>query len=76
MEWIDKLDGNVIVSDAQGTIIYMNEKAPDCMMNPAVKLFLLQQAANLGGSAVTWKNVLEIKPLPWVLSPELTMYNP
>jgi len=27
MEWIDKLDGNVIVSDAQGKIIYMNEKA-------------------------------------------------
>ena len=27
MEWIDKLDGNVIVSDAAGKIIYMNEKA-------------------------------------------------
>ncbi|MFZ4522071.1 MAG: PAS sensor protein [Bacteroidales bacterium] len=27
MEFIDKLDGNVIVSDAQGIIIYMNEKA-------------------------------------------------
>jgi transcriptional regulator with PAS, ATPase and Fis domain len=27
MEWIEKLDGNVIVSDAQGRIIYMNEKA-------------------------------------------------
>jgi transcriptional regulator with PAS, ATPase and Fis domain len=27
MEWIDKLDGNVIVSDAHGKIIYMNEKA-------------------------------------------------
>ena len=27
MEFIDKLDGNVIVSDAQGKIIYMNEKA-------------------------------------------------
>jgi transcriptional regulator with PAS, ATPase and Fis domain len=27
MEWIEKLDGNVIVSDAAGTIIYMNEKA-------------------------------------------------
>jgi transcriptional regulator with PAS, ATPase and Fis domain len=27
MEWIEKLDGNVIVSDASGTIIYMNEKA-------------------------------------------------
>jgi hypothetical protein len=27
MEWIDKLDGNVIVSDAAFKIIYMNEKA-------------------------------------------------
>jgi hypothetical protein len=27
MEWIDKLDGNVIVSDAAGKIIYMNERA-------------------------------------------------
>ena len=27
MEWIDKMDGNVIVSDARGKIIYMNEKA-------------------------------------------------
>jgi len=27
MEWIEKFDGNVIVSDAQGKIIYMNEKA-------------------------------------------------
>ena len=27
MEWIEKLDGNIIVSDAQGTIIYMNERA-------------------------------------------------
>ncbi len=27
MEWIEKLDGNVIVSDAKGRIIYMNEKA-------------------------------------------------
>ena len=27
MEWIDKLDGNVIVSDADGKIIYMNERA-------------------------------------------------
>jgi transcriptional regulator with PAS, ATPase and Fis domain len=27
MEWIEKLDGNVIVSDSQGKIIYMNEKA-------------------------------------------------
>lgn len=27
MEWIEKLDGNVIVSDTDGKIIYMNEKA-------------------------------------------------
>ena len=27
MEWIEKLDGNVIVSDAAGRIIYMNERA-------------------------------------------------
>ena len=27
MEWIEKLDGNVIVSDAKGKVIYMNEKA-------------------------------------------------
>ena len=27
MEWIEKLNGNVIVSDAKGTIIYLNEKA-------------------------------------------------
>ena len=27
MEWIEKLDGNVIVSDADGKVIYMNERA-------------------------------------------------
>ncbi len=27
MEWIDQLDGNVIVCDADATVIYMNEKA-------------------------------------------------
>ena len=27
MEWIEKLNGNVIVSDTEGTVIYMNEKA-------------------------------------------------
>lgn len=27
MEWIEKLEGNVIVSNAKGRIIYMNEKA-------------------------------------------------
>jgi transcriptional regulator with PAS, ATPase and Fis domain len=27
MEWIEKLNGNVLVSDAKGIIIYMNEAA-------------------------------------------------
>jgi transcriptional regulator with PAS, ATPase and Fis domain len=27
MEWFEKLDGNVIVCDAAGIVIYMNEKA-------------------------------------------------
>jgi transcriptional regulator with PAS, ATPase and Fis domain len=27
MDWIEKLDGNVIVCDAEGIIIYMNETA-------------------------------------------------
>jgi len=27
MEWIEKLDGNVIVCDSQGMIIYMNDHA-------------------------------------------------
>lgn len=27
MNWIDQLDGNVIVCDAQGIVIYMNELA-------------------------------------------------
>lgn len=27
MDWIEKLDGNVIVSNAEGMIIYMNETA-------------------------------------------------
>jgi hypothetical protein len=27
MDWIEKLDGNVIVSNAEGTIVYMNETA-------------------------------------------------
>jgi transcriptional regulator with PAS, ATPase and Fis domain len=27
MDWINKLDGNVIVCDARGIIIYMNERA-------------------------------------------------
>ena len=27
MEWIDKLEGNVIVCDEKATVIYMNERA-------------------------------------------------
>jgi transcriptional regulator with PAS, ATPase and Fis domain len=27
MEWIEKLDGKIIVSDSEGTIIYMNERS-------------------------------------------------
>lgn len=27
MEWIEKLDGNVIVCDADGIVVYMNERA-------------------------------------------------
>jgi transcriptional regulator with PAS, ATPase and Fis domain len=46
MEWIEKLDGNVIVSDAQGRIIYMNERA------------LLQYEKD-GGSSLIGKDLLE-----------------
>jgi transcriptional regulator with PAS, ATPase and Fis domain len=46
MEWIEKLDGNVIVSDAQGRIIYMNERA-------------LKQYEKDGGSSMIGKDLLE-----------------
>ena len=46
MEWIDKLDGNVIVSDAQGKIIYMNEKA-------------IAHYEKDGGSSLIGKDLLE-----------------
>ena len=46
MEWIEKLDGNVIVSDAQGKIIYMNEKA------------ILQYEKD-GGAALIGRDLLE-----------------
>jgi transcriptional regulator with PAS, ATPase and Fis domain len=46
MEWIEKLDGNVIVSDAQGRIIYMNERA-------------LKQYEKDGGSSLIGKDLLE-----------------
>ena len=46
MEWIDKLDGNVIVSDARGKIIYMNEKA-------------IAHYEKDGGSSLIGKDLLE-----------------
>jgi transcriptional regulator with PAS, ATPase and Fis domain len=46
MEWIEKLDGNVIVSDAQGRIIYMNERA-------------LKHYEKDGGSSLIGKDLLE-----------------
>jgi hypothetical protein len=39
-------------------------------------LSLLQHAANLGGSDVTWNTVLDMYPLPRPLSPELIINNP
>ena len=46
MEWIEKLDGNVIVSDAHGIIVYMNEKA-------------LSHYEKDGGSSLIGKDLLE-----------------
>ena len=46
MEWIEKLDGNVIVSDASGKIIYMNEKA-------------IAQYEREGGSSLIGQDLLE-----------------
>ena len=52
------------------------EKTPLVLMYSLVKLSLLQQMANWAGSAVTWKKVLETKPLYLSLIFELTMYKP
>ncbi|MCX6266759.1 MAG: diguanylate cyclase [Bacteroidetes bacterium] len=46
MEWIEKLDGNVIVSEAQGKIIYMNERA-------------VVQYENDGGASLIGSDLLE-----------------
>lgn len=46
MKWIDNLDGNVIVCNAQGTIIYMNDRA-------------IRQYAAEGGSALIGRNLMD-----------------
>jgi transcriptional regulator with PAS, ATPase and Fis domain len=46
MEWIEKLDGNVIVCDAEGTIIYMNETA-------------IRNYAKDGGAALIGRNLMD-----------------
>ena len=46
MEWIEKLDGNVIVCDAAGTIIYMNETA-------------IRNYAADGGAALIGQNLMD-----------------
>lgn len=46
MEWIQKLDGNVIVCNADGIIIYLNERA-------------LASYAKDGGAALVGQNLLD-----------------
>ena len=46
MEWIEKLDGNVIVSDDEGIIIYMNETA-------------IRNYEKDGGAALIGKNLMD-----------------
>lgn len=46
MEWIEKLDGNVIVCDAAGIIIYMNETA-------------IRNYAKDGGEALIGRNLMD-----------------
>jgi transcriptional regulator with PAS, ATPase and Fis domain len=46
MEWIEKLDGNVIVSDAEGIIIYMNKTA-------------IRNYEKDGGAALIGKNLMD-----------------
>ena len=46
MKWIEKLDGNVIVCDAQGTINYMNETA-------------IRNYASDGGAALIGRNLMD-----------------
>ena len=46
MNWIEKLDGNVIVCDAEGTITYMNETA-------------IRNYARDGGAELIGRNLME-----------------
>jgi len=46
MEWIEKLEGNVIVCDTDATVIYMNEKA-------------IQNYAKDGGAALIGRNLMD-----------------
>jgi len=46
MDWIEKLDGNVIVSNAEGIIIYMNETA-------------IRNYAKDGGAALIGQNLMD-----------------
>ena len=46
MDWIDKLEGNIIVCDADANIIYMNEKA-------------LNHYAKDGGAALIGKSLFD-----------------
>jgi transcriptional regulator with PAS, ATPase and Fis domain len=46
MEWLEKIDGNVIVCDADGTIIFMNETA-------------IRNYAKDGGEALIGKNLMD-----------------
>jgi transcriptional regulator with PAS, ATPase and Fis domain len=46
MEYFEKLDGNVIVCDAEGIIIYMNETA-------------IRNYANDGGGALIGQNLMD-----------------
>ena len=46
MDWIKKLDGNVIVCDAKGVVIYMNERA-------------IVNYAGDGGAGLIGKNLMD-----------------